>query len=418
MSKEGQAPVQFEALPARVRPHFLGLTEMRAVAALAVVVHHVERYKRRWGYPSLYETVLQSLISSLGKNAVDFFFVLSGFLITYLLVHELGERKRVDIRKFYLRRLLRIWPLYYLFVLIAFVAMPAIVDWPLFGGEPYYTKLIRHLGAQSAPQLALCMLFLPNVALGFFPPVVGMSHAWSIGVEEQFYLIWPWLFRARIARLVYVLAAFLAAKLIGNLVLDALPKTALAGHGPLAVFAFVWRSLQIELMSLGGLMAYACYVWPDRMRRLLGNRLLGVVASVVMLVSLITDGPLVVLGSVYAILIAIVAMHQPKWIQSRVMRFVGDISFGVYMYHPIVMFLVVSGLTWIGVTQRPWLRDPAIYTLVVAGSIGIAYLSNRTLERRFMRLKDRVGALSTPVRPPLDATKDVLVYPQSSHEAL
>jgi peptidoglycan/LPS O-acetylase OafA/YrhL len=93
--------------------YFKGLNEIRAIAALAVLFHHVELYKYRGNIFSLYNTPLNPFIKSLGKNGVYLFFVLSGFLITYLLLTEKSVFNKIDIKKFYIRRMLRIWPLYY-----------------------------------------------------------------------------------------------------------------------------------------------------------------------------------------------------------------------------------------------------------------------------------------------------------------
>src|SRR5690606_26003266 len=75
---------------------FSGLNELRAVAAFGVVVHHIEAYKKRDGIESLFDGALKPFVSLLGKNGVYLFFVLSGFLITYLLLVEINENSKVD----------------------------------------------------------------------------------------------------------------------------------------------------------------------------------------------------------------------------------------------------------------------------------------------------------------------------------
>ena len=83
---------------------------MRFFAALAVVITHVELLKGQYGKPNLWQS--NKLIFELGALGVVFFFVLSGFLITYLLLEEKTTTNTINIKKFYLRRILRIWPLY------------------------------------------------------------------------------------------------------------------------------------------------------------------------------------------------------------------------------------------------------------------------------------------------------------------
>jgi peptidoglycan/LPS O-acetylase OafA/YrhL len=82
---------------------FKGLNELRCVAALTVVFHHIELFKYRDSKPSLFSTSLEYLIAHIGKNGVYLFFVLSGFLITYLLLQEKQKNKTINLLKFYLQ---------------------------------------------------------------------------------------------------------------------------------------------------------------------------------------------------------------------------------------------------------------------------------------------------------------------------
>jgi peptidoglycan/LPS O-acetylase OafA/YrhL len=101
--------------------YFGGLNELRAIAALGVVIHHIEQFKGMNGL-MVSNVNLTFLIHNLGKASVDLFFVLSGFLITYLLLEEkTNNNDCINIGKFYLRRIYRIWPLYYLIMFISFV---------------------------------------------------------------------------------------------------------------------------------------------------------------------------------------------------------------------------------------------------------------------------------------------------------
>jgi len=167
------------------RIHFPGLNALRFYAALAVVYSHVVQNVSPM--PVIAEIMGPFLID--GHSAVNLFFVLSGFLITYLLLRESIEHGDVAVGKFYVRRILRIWPLYYLVIIIGLVVFPLI-----FG--PNYTFSVFYAEYPSMPvtiatKLALVFFLLPNLA-GITAPMV---HIWSIGVEEQFYLVWPWIVR-------------------------------------------------------------------------------------------------------------------------------------------------------------------------------------------------------------------------------
>ena len=101
--------------------YFKNLNGFRFLAASGVIITHIELYKARVGAPNIWK---HPLVFELGSAAVDFFFVLSGFLITYLLLEEKKQFKKINFRLFYTRRILRIWPLYYFVILMAFFVIP------------------------------------------------------------------------------------------------------------------------------------------------------------------------------------------------------------------------------------------------------------------------------------------------------
>src|SRR5574344_1260493 len=140
------------------------LDTLRAIAALVVVVGHIELFRLNH-----FNTSVFNYIPS-GHTAVILFFVISGFLITFLLTTEKKRYGKISFKDFYLRRILRIWPLYFL-ILLASV--------------PFFEYQI------SEKTIAWAIAIMPNVshALG-----CGWSESpqiWSIGVENQYYLLFP-----------------------------------------------------------------------------------------------------------------------------------------------------------------------------------------------------------------------------------
>ena len=120
---------------------------------------------------------LQSIIDKLtltGGIGVNIFFVLSGFLITYLMLQEEKVTKKFNILNFYKRRILRIWPLYYLIMIVGVFVLPLLSDMFYFDGV-----IIPNL------------IFLNNFT-DFEPAHIGIT--WSVAIEEQFYLVWPIIF--------------------------------------------------------------------------------------------------------------------------------------------------------------------------------------------------------------------------------
>src|SRR5258705_2482475 len=118
-----------------------------------------------------------------GDLGVSFFFVLSGFLITYLLLKEKEIAKKIHVKSFYIRRALRIWPLYYFSVFFGFVLFPFLKAY--FGQVPDETA-----------NPVLCSLFLNNFdkIINGPPDSSVLGVLWSVAIEEQFYLVWPLLF--------------------------------------------------------------------------------------------------------------------------------------------------------------------------------------------------------------------------------
>ncbi|MBL7775483.1 MAG: acyltransferase, partial [Saprospiraceae bacterium] len=161
--------------------YFKGLNALRFFAAYLVVLHHAEQIRLKNG---LFNLKGLPLFNN-GGIAVTFFFVLSGFLISYLLLKEQRETNTVSIKKFYARRMLRIWPLYYLLVFIGTLIVPFFLG--LIGHSyemPYAFKDVILYYIFFSP-------FMVNVLFGhhFLEPL------WSIGVEEVFYILWAPMFK-------------------------------------------------------------------------------------------------------------------------------------------------------------------------------------------------------------------------------
>ena len=115
------------------------------------------------------------------------FFVLSGFLITYLLLSEQELTNKISLKSFYIRRVLRIWPLYFLIVFIGFVLYPGI-------------KSLMGMQNLSGANILYYLSFLSNfdfihmVKNGLNTDAMMQNITWSVSIEEQFYLFWPLLF--------------------------------------------------------------------------------------------------------------------------------------------------------------------------------------------------------------------------------
>ena len=218
--------------------HFPNLNALRAIAALLVLIHHVEQFKdvfkldNYWNIP---------FIQVIGKLGVVLFFVLSGFLITYLLMNEEKNTNKINIKGFYIRRILRIWPLYYFIIFLAYFIFPYL---EVFSIENISTEII------SIKTFLLYIFMLPNLVLSNFGIVPYASQAWSIGTEEQFYLIWPLLFvlfrKKKMLLMLSVIIGYIGVKYY----LTINPKN------PFGINLLAFRNtFNIDCMAIGGLTA-------------------------------------------------------------------------------------------------------------------------------------------------------------------
>ncbi len=158
--------------PATSRMHFHTFDALRFFACLKVFLHHLPVFT----FP------LFSYLSAGGGIGVQFFFVLSGFLITYIIYAEKKQTGKLNLKNFFIRRILRIWPLFYLMIGVAFFT-------------PYLLRYI-HLANSDvgySPDWLMSLLFLENykmMATHQTPNVSPLAVMWSLCVEEHFYIIW------------------------------------------------------------------------------------------------------------------------------------------------------------------------------------------------------------------------------------
>ncbi|OGV64984.1 MAG: hypothetical protein A3K19_16425 [Lentisphaerae bacterium RIFOXYB12_FULL_65_16] len=161
------------------------LDGLRGWAAMAVVVHHLfisgGGEVIALGHPI---GILIMKLALFGRHGVDFFFVLSGFLITSILLESRTDKSYF--RTFHVRRMLRILPLCYGCLLVVFVLIP----WLTHGASQWVTPLKTQVFFWTFTNNVLC--FIDGVA---FPiaPAYNLVHFWALAVEEQFYLVWPFL---------------------------------------------------------------------------------------------------------------------------------------------------------------------------------------------------------------------------------
>jgi peptidoglycan/LPS O-acetylase OafA/YrhL len=164
-----------------------GLNGIRAIAAIAVVISHISLVNEDFGLdPYIFGTSRNGSPKTLdlAGYGVSMFFALSGFLITFLLFKE-REVAQVSVKKFYFRRILRLWPLYYSYFFICLLA------YIIFNVNYQVDSILYYLFFAAN---------IPFISGGTLP---FLAHFWSLGVEEQFYMFWPWVNKLKIKQILY-----------------------------------------------------------------------------------------------------------------------------------------------------------------------------------------------------------------------
>jgi peptidoglycan/LPS O-acetylase OafA/YrhL len=369
------------------RVYFPGLNGIRFIAAYAVIIHHVEQTKYWANLPNVWGRNV--VIDALGHRGVSLFFTLSGFLITYLLLAELRKTASVNVYKFYVRRTLRIWPLYYFLTLVTFFVLPHLVALPGISGElhqGFYVKLFLYL------------ILIPNIARQMYPSVLGSNQAWSVGIEEQFYAFWPWLIRWFRSHLLTFLFIFIAVKLAVQLLLmgavESYPAEWWARYARFANTA--WRFLQIEQMAVGAIGAYILFNGYPRVLRVIYHPWAMWGAFALILSSLLVHasfvGFSVAEAAVYTVAMINISTNAacPVKLNSGWLQRMGDISYGIYMYHTICLAVVIRILMNLNLPATIWVGFNAImYTVPGLLTLAVSWLSYRYFESFFIRLKER-----------------------------
>jgi peptidoglycan/LPS O-acetylase OafA/YrhL len=336
----------------------------------------------------------EPMIFNLGGLGVYFFFVLSGFLITYLLLKEKEKAGKINIRDFYLRRILRIWPLYYFILILGFFILP-------YFEEIHISYLEESFVQNFHPNLILFIIILPNLALALYGAVPHIGHLWSIGVEEQFYIFWPWLVSKakNIARaLVLIIVIIVLVKVL------ILALGMFYGNKPwfVALKLFIAMS-KFECMAIGGLGAYYLFKQNARILKFIFNRfvLCGCVVLIPLLVyftpARLQDGIHIVFSFIFLVIIINVAANPATWfkLENRFLSYLGKISYGIYMYHFMITAIVLAMLKHLAINTNEILFNCLIYSTVLLSTILVSGLSYEFLEKRFIKLKGRYTVIKS-----------------------
>jgi peptidoglycan/LPS O-acetylase OafA/YrhL len=347
--------------------HVPALDGVRGIAVLLVLAFHAWPH-RAW--------------TAFGWTGVDLFFVLSGFLITGVLVDGRNTPDRA--RTFYVRRALRIMPLYYGALLLLLVVLPLV-------HPPQDAVYAEIAGAQ-----AWLWTYTSNWFIGLHhPPFFNyVNHFWSLAVEEQFYLLWPFVvWHATRETAMKVAAAALGVALVCRTAL------VLSGHDWLAPYFLT--PCRLDALAVGALIALALRAPGDRAQvaqrvsRLMAYA--GMAGVAVLAVVVIRSGwqfaapsrrvdtlGITAVGLTFGWLVTVAAIRQPRLLEWGALRAAGRYSYGLYVVHPFV--IAYADTRW------PIATGSIVGgTLTAAASLLLACASYHGYEKHFLSLKSRLA---------------------------
>ncbi|HMI51244.1 MAG TPA: acyltransferase [Candidatus Saccharimonadales bacterium] len=355
---------------------FSCLDGLRAFSIIGVIWFH-----SWWGTP-YYSRLAAMPVLRNGSYGVHIFFVVSGFLITTLLLREKEAFGVISLRNFYLRRVLRIWPLYYA-VLALYVVIALVMERGTSRGNSFFHYL------PSFATFTYTWFISANWPGGMF------NLAWTLATEEQFYLVWPIVLR-------FLRSSWSSIVILGTIAL----KLAADHHLTDRFLPVGWLPTRIVLsiavsICMGVLLAQALhwrrgFTW---LYYLIGWKWSAPVMLVAMLISLAPAH--VSFMPAFATTTALVGacvIREDNGLSAllvlRPIAFIGTLSYGMYLFNSMSVHVVRFVLARLG-TEYP----PLIFVLAVALATAMAYLSYRYYEAPFLALKSKYARLPSTRAP-------------------
>jgi peptidoglycan/LPS O-acetylase OafA/YrhL len=346
-----------EGLAQRRIPSLDGL---RAVAVLLVIFNHLN-------VPYFPE----------GRGVLTFF-VLSGFLITWILLNESGRSGGISIRNFYVRRVLRIFPAFYIFWGLQ------VVGFLLIHGRMWPSAIADYLSA---------FFYVSNYRTAMsYQSHQFIGHTWALSLEEQFYLLWPWLFvafRKDLRKFTWVLVALIAAVDIYRFVLF------FGFHVRDRWLTYSFDS-RVDHLLVGCLLAVLLKRGHlTRFWTFISNRWVSLMTLALIIASIVTSRHYDV-GYKYAagfivdplltalLIVQVIALGGTwpwAWLNWRITRHVGQVSYSMFLYHGITNYVAIHL-----VGQKSKL---AVVPIAVLLAVGAGTISYYLVELKFLRLKER-----------------------------
>lgn len=371
--------------------YFSGLNGLRAIAALSVLFSHTTLGLSSFGlnsrifgsYPD--GDPKTTLLAGFG---VSIFFALSGFLITYLLLEE-KKIKEINIRHFYARRILRIWPLYYLYFALSILTI-ILFDLPFEKSSMlFYIFLLANVP------------FILGTGLNF------LAHYWSLGVEEQFYSFWPWLIKksTSIKKITILLClAFIFIKCVLRYV------DIRSNEGHMSLLYDALHTTRFQCMLIGAIGAILYFQKSVLFLKITNNILAQSISWIILFlvainefhIASVLDNEFICVVTVFLIIGQIEKKNRIFNLDISPFNFIGKISYGIYVIHPLLIFYLSKIMHFS--TNKSTSSYLLVYSSVFIATIFFAFLSYEFFEKRFLLLKEKYATVKSSATEKLAGT--------------
>jgi peptidoglycan/LPS O-acetylase OafA/YrhL len=360
------------------------LNGLRFLAAFAVIVGHLEMCKSSLGIEHLLDSGIGFFEHGGGHLGVVLFFVLSGFLITLLLLKEKEKFKTIKFRKFLIRRALRIWPVYFLFITIVIFLVHGL-------------EIILETKSNGVFLIGLYYLILPNLAMSGFGSIQFIPHLWSIGVEEQFYIIWPLIIKFfKKKGIIFIMVSLIV-------IIPLIPHVADFCAARLPQYKEVFRIIRlffqyflINSMAVGGLLGFLFHKY----RAWLQCKFTFYPSVLIIILCLLPWALGINFGLwgdvIYPLIFGLLILTTSstvslKLFENRMVSYLGKISYGIYVYH----WIIIYGFTyWLDLNFGEFNYGVSLLLNVVS-TIIVATISYELLEKNILKYKSKFALIKS-----------------------
>lgn len=370
-----------------VGQHYKEIDALRALAVLLVIWFHAAG--AAYSYISPPDGLMTNIyhnITVIGRTGVDLFFVISGFLITGILMDT--AHKANNLKNFYIRRTLRIFPLYYMSLIVIFALI-----YIFYGGVDVEGELLPHI------------FYFQNWRMDFrHGEYIFLNHYWSLAVEEQFYIVWPLLFLFCFKRS----ARMVGALCLSLFIIACFCRYYFLNEGELAVL-FMNTFCRIDTLVLGSFAAFILREYKPDMKLVKDISALSLgVLSFVIVMTLLVFAPkhgydiaivyhaYVPIALFHVFLVTYIFSlnktgHSCRILNSKYILKIGQVSYGIYVFHwPITILLAKQSF----VKEMDYMTSHGyLFLMTLLLSFVCAAISYKFFEKPILKLKDRYAPI-------------------------